>query len=438
MEVSSIDVEGKKERRFCWDFPDSDFARRIGPVIEMRAILAIAEMEKKIDTISMCNEDDKTVGRIEFESLNMMDSEHCVIRCRLLPLKGYGKEFRKIGEILKKQKLAREQISAAVELLQESGADPGAYSSKVNVALQPEMTAETAVRLIMERLVSVMHQNLEGVQKDIDTEFLHDLRVAIRRARSLIGQTKGVLDEDTTHLLQKELKTMGDATGAVRDLDVYLLQKESYLLKLPEALKGGGVQLFRVLQRKRRTARDRMAKVMEGSDFGNALAALDLFVKSESSARGNAAMDVPVGELAKTVIWKRFRRILRKGRQISDDTPDEKLHELRIDCKKLRYLLEFFISLFPEEEMKRLIKQLKGLQENLGDFNDLSVQQDFLAGYLSSVSPRNSQSIWMAGAIGGLIFGLAEDHKRVRSEFMGVFHGFSSGENEARFRMLFK
>jgi CHAD domain-containing protein len=113
------------------------------------------------------------------------------------------------------------------------------------------------------------------------------------------------------------------------------------------------------------------------------------------------------------------------------------LHDLRIDCKKLRYLLEFFVSLFPAEEMKQLIKQLKGLQENLGDFNDLSVQQEFLGDYLAGITPRTPQSVMLAAATGGLISRLAADHQRVRSEFLGVFKVFGSKENRARFETLF-
>ncbi len=60
------------------------------------------------------------------------------------------------------------------------------------------------------------------------------------------------------------------------------------------------------------------------------------------------------------------------------DTEDEVVHQLRINCKKLRYLMEFFAPLFPENEIKTLIKALKLLQDNLGNFNDYSVQQIFL------------------------------------------------------------
>ena len=64
----------------------------------------------------------------------------------------------------------------------------------------------------------------------------------------------------------------------------------------------------------------------------------------------------------------------RRGRAIAHDTPAEALHELRIECKKLRYLLEAFAPLFAGKSAARLIRSLKRLQDNLGDFNDYEVQ----------------------------------------------------------------
>jgi CHAD domain-containing protein len=290
----------------------------------------------------------------------------------------------------------------------------------------------------MEQLVAVMHQNLPGVRKDIDSEFLHDFRVSVRRARSLLGQTKGVLDQATTADLTTRLKDMGAITGNLRDLDVYLLKKAEYTAMVADVLKPGVAQLFSALTRKRRYAKDRMIKRMAADAFAADMQVLDAFVRSDPLAESEApAGHRPIGAMARTVIHKRYRRIVKKGRKITAATPDEELHRLRIDCKKLRYLLEFFTSLFPRNQMKILIKQLKQLQENLGDFNDLSVQQEFLIEYLQGLTPRSSQGMVLAAAIGGLITRLGIEHQRVRSQFLSVFARFDDAENRKRFKTLF-
>lgn len=436
--ISEIEVDSKSANRFSWEFPASDFADQLAPVLEMRALIPMATIKKKINQLAVCNADEKIVARLEFESLTIKNKPQSVTHCRLLPVKGYGKESRRIMDIIEDLKLIPTTVSAVVDLFQQNGIEPGAYSSKINVTLKPEIPAVEALRLILNNLTTVMHQNLEGVREDIDSEFLHDLRVAVRRARSLLGQMKGVYAAEITAALQAHLKTLGVITGEVRDLDVYLLKKSAYVNQVPEALKPGIVQLFRALQRKRRTARDRMVKAMAGAEFKSALAALEDFIQSDPMTHAESPAGIaPIGDLAKAAITRRYRQVMKKGGRISATTPDEQLHKLRIDCKKLRYLLEFFSSLFPDDQMKLLIKQLKQLQDNLGDFNDLSVQQDFLAGYLDSIKPQAPQALILAAATGGLITRLAMDQGRIRAEFLSVFEAFSSRENKLRFKALF-
>ena len=68
-----------------------------------------------------------------------------------------------------------------------------------------------------------------------------------------------------------------------------------------------------------------------------------------------------------------YRRVLKERRAIADDSPAEDLHELRKSCMKLRYLLEFFRSLYPRKQERALILKLKVLLDNLGNLQDLEV-----------------------------------------------------------------
>ena len=113
------------------------------------------------------------------------------------------------------------------------------------------------------------------------------------------------------------------------------------------------------------------------------------------------------------------------------------LHALRIDCKKLRYLLEFFASLFPPDEIEILVKQLKRLQDNLGDFNDLSVQRDYLLN-ISQAMPLEDDHARAALASIGCLVGVLEGEKtRVRGDFAQTFRIFAAKKNRKRFRQLF-
>ena len=87
--------------------------------------------------------------------------------------------------------------------------------------------------------------------------------------------------------------------------------------------------------------------------------------------------------------------------------------------------------------MKQLIGQLKNLQDNLGDFNDLSVQQEMLAEYLTRVRPGSKKSRELAAAIGGLMTGLSVQHSEVRAHFEETFAAFAADENLELFHTLF-
>ena len=78
--------------------------------------------------------------------------------------------------------------------------------------------------------------------------------------------------------------------------------------------------------------------------------------------------------------------MVKLGRAIDDDSPAEDLHELRKVGKELRYLLEFFTSLYPADVVKPFIKTLKGLQDQLGRFQDREVQATALRRLAPDVS----------------------------------------------------
>jgi CHAD domain-containing protein len=143
--------------------------------------------------------------------------------------------------------------------------------------------------------------------------------------------------------------------------------------------------------------------------------------------------------VAKEHIWKKYSKTIKLGSKITSSTPDSKLHTLRIECKKLRYLLEFFMSLFPEDEIRNIIKHLKKLQDNLGDFNDLHVQQESLKSFLSvhniGYDPIKANT---QAAAGGLISVLYQKQIRVRKKFSDNFNEFSDKETTELFNKLFK
>ena len=106
-------------------------------------------------------------------------------------------------------------------------------------------------------------------------------------------------------------------------------------------------------------------------------------------------------------------------------------------CKKLRYLMEFFSSLFTRQKINRLIEQLKKLQDNLGDFNDLCIQLAYLRNIAEELPMTRQKSKKTLVAIGSLIGSLDREKQKVRDAFATTFTNFASLVNKKLFRELF-
>lgn len=166
------------------------------------------------------------------------------------------------------------------------------------------------------------------------------------------------------------------------------------------------------------------------------LAGWKKFLEQSVPRRPRAARALtPIGELAGRRIWKAYRRTLKEGRAIRPDSPAENLHELRKTCKKLRYLLEFFRSLYPPEKLRPLIKQLKGFQDYLGEFQDIHAQIDTLHRFSLEMRKMDSVPTDTLLAMGALLGQLDRRQSALRESFSERFEQFS--RNQARFRELF-
>ena len=433
-------VKASRQPRFWWDFPDGSMKEALKKQLDVRALIPLVEIEKSITPIRILNKDEKTVLKIRLENIVLIQESHKnkLIDCiKLLPVRGYDQEFDGFKNWLKKIGINEETKQVFLLALEAVGKEPGDYSSKLSFTLQPEMTARAATKVILRFLLEVIKKNEQGVITDIDIEFLHDFRVAMRRTRSALSQIKGVVPRDVRDQFKGDFALLQKSSNHLRDLDVYLLSKAKYQQMLPEHLRPGLEPLFNQLQKERKAEHKNLVKVISADSYTKLIESWDTFLDSLKDQPETKNSSKPVINLAQKFTRKAYKNVIELGSQIKDDSPAAELHQLRIECKKLRYLLEFFASLFPKQEISLLIKQLKKLQDNLGDFNDLSVQQKSLKKYLESISSENSDSQKTASAIGGLIASLYQQQQNVRNAFAQTFAEFSGQDNEKIYQKLF-
>src|SRR4029077_7628283 len=109
--------------------------------------------------------------------------------------------------------------SGFLETLHALGRHPDDYSNGVTTEMTARMTTSVAVATLLRGLLDTLEHNVDGVLRDIDTEFLHDLRVASRRTRSAIKLLGDVLPDGLAASYAAEFKWLGDLTTPTRDLD---------------------------------------------------------------------------------------------------------------------------------------------------------------------------------------------------------------------------
>lgn len=418
---------------FVDDLSDGPVKDALSGFPSLRALLTICEGQVETRQAAVVDDLQKTRVRAQFQSLRT--ERGTATLASLQGLRGYKKAHEQLSAIIANMADGRAGPEAALSALLP---DQPAYQAKPNIPLGTTEPAYQAAGDIIQTYLKVARQNEPGTIADLDTEFLHDYRVSLRKIRSVLSLFKGVYSEAQTTALKTEFSDLMVVTGRLRDLDVYLLEKQVYFDLLPEALHAGLHTMFDQFEIERSEQHGRLCKQFQSKRYARKITALqDLFAAEDGPEPGPNA-DLGAYAFACRLIWKRYKKVCAIARAIDADTPDDDVHELRIHCKKLRYLMEFFGPLFDAKAFKALLKPLKKLQDNLGLFNDYSVQQIALQEYLDTHQSRDrQQDMQVAQAVGGLITVLHQRQLAERARVVSSFAHFDSDNVQQSFRTLF-
>ena len=427
---------------FIWDFPDGELKEHLAPIMKIRGLLKLVDVYSRSTTYRILNRDEKTVARLVYEDLRSSSVKNASALAKnvwLKPVEGYPKYSRKLFKQFEKAGLSiSKEEDIYFKALKLAGKKPGSYSAKVDIQLDPAMRSDEATKSILRFLLQIMQINAAHIYKDLDTEFLHDFRVAVRRTRSALGQIKSVFATKTTDRFKKDFAFVGKLTNELRDLDVYLLNEDSYKALLPPVLRDDIDPLFEYLHKKRSRALQNVIRNLKTKRYAGIIDAWEAFLNAPPQDFPDAKKaELPISDLACKRIYKKYLSVVEGGNQILDNAEDEMLHVLRIHCKKLRYLMEFLCSLFPPKKIKVLIQQLKKLQGNLGDFHDLCVQEEYLLNIAREMPANNLQTKKALVAIGCLIGTLDRERQIAKDAFTKKFTDFSSPANRGLFQDLF-
>ena len=419
--------------RFAHDFTRHDFRQQLDLLLEMRALLKIATLNYQHTQLNVLNSDQKTILRLSLEDFTDLPA-----RVTVQLIKGYDKSVLPILNLLQSDLgLIPISQSLLLDLLKKQGKTAGTYSSKLNIALDPDMHADIACKYIYSHLLKSMQLNEQGCIEQLDSEFLHDFRVAVRRTRAGLSQIKQVLPRESLARFADFFNWLGQITSPVRDIDVYLLNFQAFKQSLPISIREDLNPLRDYLRAKQQTAYQQLSAQLQSPRYTDTLAEWQTYLHEPTPKKTQEAFTkMPIKQLADYRIWRVYKRLLREAQIIDNQSAANTLHSLRKTAKKLRYLIEFFQQLYPEMDIKNLLKSLKSLQEVLGDFQDYEVQELALKQFSTELKDQGVPVATFL-AMGVLIQILDTRKLKAREAFAIRFEQFKHPKNQHIFRDLF-
>jgi CHAD domain-containing protein len=424
---------------FAWEFPEGALRNLLAPLTKVRRLSPLAELGRAVRPYRVVGTDGRAVASLEVDRISAGRTDGtgpAVELTATLEVVSLGDPavFEHIATRLAAcPGLGPVQAGALGRALLALDRLPGDNPCKLKLQLDVDARADATLRRICGRLLSGVEATVQGTRLQTDTEFLHDLRVSARRSRAALSQLKKVFAAEAVAGFRADLKWLGDVTGAARDLDVFLLRWVELTAPLGSADQAALAPVHQRLDERRQEVQVEVISALDAPRFAAFVTDWRRFLEGDGGEGPHASRTAP--RVASGRIRKQHCKVLARGAALDASSPADDLHAMRLECKKLRYLLEMFGSLYPADEVRGLIRSLKQFQDTLGDFNDLAIQRQILqdAGdALTDLDPTNRR------ALDRLIESLDARQDELRQRFADRFARFAGEEIQAVFERLFR
>ncbi|MFH2135059.1 MAG: CHAD domain-containing protein [Pseudomonadota bacterium] len=238
--------------------------------------------------------------------------------------------------------------------------------------LQSSQSIGSALQTLISSCLSHVQANVAGALMKVDEEYLHQVRVGLRRLRVVLSVTRRIHPGTELDDLYRQVSELCIALGRSRDWDVFVTQTLAPICtRLPEH--EGLRALLGTCERMRNKQHAGMESSLASRDFQRLLLRFGAWMHEDRADRSQPALE----KFVRKILEKRSKQVLATGSVLSIDDPKQ-FHALRIACKKLRYSLEMFGSLLPLNKYKAYVSKLAVLQDILGTMNDIAVAHRLL------------------------------------------------------------
>ena len=372
--------------QFAWDIPDGRVRQRIDPVVGMRRLLPVAEIDPDGVLLDVMDATGKTVARVDIVAGRARAakprSPWRTFRpfLTLRALRGYDEACAgPIAIVESRPGLERSDCTLQGHVLQAIGADVPSDVSAYRVALEPGMSADAGWLRMQRELLRIVGANHAGVLSGLDSVFLRDFRAGVRRALALFGQMKGVLPQAEIDDLRAELDWLLQVTAPARDLDVLVCG----LRAAPDGLDPGEPStMLAYLEEERARTQQALAEHLTSERYRQLI---DRWTEVLSRDPGHepAAVDgaLPLGPSVAQRAWRLYERVRAAVERVRGDTPAAELQGIRTEAAKLCDLLEAATGLFDPDAASALLQAVKPLETALGEYDAACRQESRLRRY---------------------------------------------------------
>ena len=358
--------------------PPNEIADLLPALVRGRDLAPVAKLKTRREGVRVSN--GGGAAEVVHDAVTILDARRVVGRFDELEVELVEGEDNALGPIGK--------------TLRRAGARVGEFVPKVFRVLgkpapdtAPALAGEAEV--LREALAEQVREILThdpGTRLGSDPEELHDMRVAVRRLLAFLKTAEDALEPEWRDDLRARLKWLGGELGPVRDLDVLTdrLRDEATSLDEPEARATG--RLVDGLEKDRQQARSAMVASLRSDPYYELLDDLE-----EAARTPRITGDVELTDLAA----KAFRKLRKQANEITAESDDAALHEVRKTAKKARYAAEL-AGPVAGKRAARFVKQAKAFQDVVGEHQDAVVAEERLR---ELAATRSGSSLLAAGRL---------------------------------------
>jgi inorganic triphosphatase YgiF len=250
----------------------------------------------------------------------------------------------------------------------------------VTKARPSKLDSATPVRDALQSMIwsCLLHlqANVSGAVKKTDDEYLHQVRIALRRLRVVLAMVAKHGGDAELDALRKLVAELGTALGRSREWDVFTTQTLPALRK-QLGKPSGWSTLSKQSEALRQHHHQHVHAALQAGDFQR------LLLRFGAWMNGNYWRDFScadtLAQFAAVTLRRRSRKVRRYSEHLRHAAEASQLHMLRIACKSLRYSTDLFAPIYGDKKTKPYLDALAKLQDVLGILNDYAVARRLLA-----------------------------------------------------------